>query len=143
MGAGPVAADLVAAYTRGTPAPADPAQLLVRPVAGTAVPAASPTMMPDRAVVCRCNGVTKGDIVGCWRHGARTVDDVAAADPRDHRLRRLQGRRLRHRRLAPPLRPGPAALPRAPRRDTRAHDPGARSDRSLDAVETQHVAVAL
>ncbi|WP_082516050.1 FAD-dependent oxidoreductase [Cellulomonas sp. Leaf395] len=79
VGAGPVAADLVAAYTRGTPAPTDPAQLLVRPVAGTAVPAASPTMMPDRAVVCRCNGVTKGDIVGCWRHGGRTVDDVAAS----------------------------------------------------------------
>ena len=36
-------------------------------------------MMPDRAVVCRCNGVTKGDIVGCWRHGGRTVDDVAAS----------------------------------------------------------------
>jgi assimilatory nitrate reductase electron transfer subunit len=79
VGAGPVAADLVAAYTRGTPAPADPAQLLVRPVAGTAVPASSPTLMPDRAVVCRCNGVTKGDIVGCWRHGGRTVQDVAAA----------------------------------------------------------------
>ncbi|WP_421740870.1 FAD-dependent oxidoreductase [Cellulomonas sp.] len=79
VGAGPVAADLVAAYTRGTPIPADPAQLLMRPVAGTAVPAASPTLMPDRAVVCRCNGVTKGDIVGCWRHGARSVQDVAAA----------------------------------------------------------------
>ncbi|MBO3083784.1 FAD-dependent oxidoreductase [Cellulomonas fengjieae] len=79
VGAGPVAADLVAAYTRGTPVPADPAQLLLRPVAGTAVPAVSPTMMPDRAVVCRCNGVTKGDIVGCWRHGARSVEDVAAA----------------------------------------------------------------
>ncbi len=79
VGAGPVAADLVAAYTRGTPAPADPAQLLLRPVAGTAVPAASPTLMPDRAVVCRCNGVTKGDIVGCWRHGARSVEDVAAS----------------------------------------------------------------
>lgn len=79
VGAGPVAADLVAAYTRGTPAPADPAQLLVRPVAGVAVPAASPTMMPDRAVVCRCNGVTKGDLVGCWRHGARSVAEVAAA----------------------------------------------------------------
>ncbi len=78
VGAGPVAADLVAAYTRGTPAPTDPAQLLVRPVAGTAVPAASPTTMPDRAVICRCNGVTKGDIVGCWRHGARSVADVTA-----------------------------------------------------------------
>ena len=108
VGAGPVAADLVAAYTRGTPAPTDPAQLLVRPVAGTAVPAASPTMMPDRAVVCRCNGVTKGDIgrlLAARRPDGRRRGRV---DPRDHRVRRLQGRRLRHRRLAPPLRPGPA-----------------------------------
>jgi len=78
VGAGAVAADLVAAYTRGTPAPLDPAQLLLRPVAGSAVPAASPVKMPDRAVICRCNGVTKGDIVGCWRHGSRSVEDVAA-----------------------------------------------------------------
>ncbi|WP_426592824.1 FAD-dependent oxidoreductase [Cellulomonas sp. McL0617] len=79
VGAGPVAADLVAAYTRGTPAPLDPAQLLLRPVAGSAAPAATPVKMPDRAVVCRCNGVTKGDIVGCWRHGSRSVEEVAAA----------------------------------------------------------------
>ncbi|WP_449385598.1 FAD-dependent oxidoreductase [Cellulomonas soli] len=79
VGAGPVAADLVAAYTRGTPVPVDPAQLLLRPVGGAAVQAASPTLMPDRAVVCRCNGVTKGQLVQAWHAGAREVQDVAAA----------------------------------------------------------------
>jgi assimilatory nitrate reductase electron transfer subunit len=33
--------------------------------------------MPDRATVCRCNGVTKGEIVACWHDGAREVADVA------------------------------------------------------------------
>jgi assimilatory nitrate reductase electron transfer subunit len=75
-----VGADLTVAYTRGTPLPGDPAQLLLRPLAGAA-PAAdsSPTLMPDRTTVCRCNGVTKGRIVRCWEEGARSVEDVAAA----------------------------------------------------------------
>lgn len=79
VGAGPLAADLTNAYTRRTPVPADPAQLLVKPARGAAsgVAEPSPTLMPDRATVCRCNGVTKGEIVSCWRHGARTVEDVA------------------------------------------------------------------
>ncbi|MBX9246939.1 NAD(P)/FAD-dependent oxidoreductase [Actinotalea ferrariae] len=79
VGAGPVAADLVAAYTRRTPAPRDPAQLLLRPVRGSRSEGdePSPTLMPDRATVCRCNGVTKGDVVACWRHGATSVEDVA------------------------------------------------------------------
>jgi assimilatory nitrate reductase electron transfer subunit len=82
VGAGPVAADLTTAYTRRTPAPRDPAHLLLRPVpggAGAATADPSPTLMPDRATVCRCNGVTKGDLVGCWRGGARTLEHVAAA----------------------------------------------------------------
>ncbi|MDM8084313.1 FAD-dependent oxidoreductase [Cellulomonas cellasea] len=78
VGAGPVAADLVSAYTRRTPVPADPAHLLLRPARGAAADeAASPLLMPDRATVCRCNGVTKGDLVASWRGGARTVADVA------------------------------------------------------------------
>jgi assimilatory nitrate reductase electron transfer subunit len=82
VGGGQVAADLVTAYTRRTPAPRDPAQLLLRPVTGSHQDGAgepSPTLMPDRATVCRCNGVTKGDIVACWEHGARTAEDVARA----------------------------------------------------------------
>lgn len=77
VGAGSVGADLTAAYTRGTPVPADPAHLLLRPVQGTATPTSSPTHMPDRTTVCSCNGVTKKKIVECWRSGADTVADVA------------------------------------------------------------------
>lgn len=78
IGGGRVASDLVAAYTRGTLVPADPAQLLIRPVAGSAVVAESPTRMPDRAVLCRCNSVTKGQIVSAWRGGARDLKAVAS-----------------------------------------------------------------
>ena len=75
-----VAADLVAAYTRRTPVPRDPALLLLRPVrGGEPAAAASPTLMPDRATVCRCNGVTKGDVVARWRAGARSVAEVVRA----------------------------------------------------------------
>jgi assimilatory nitrate reductase electron transfer subunit len=77
IGAGSVGADLTAAYTRGTPVPADPAHLLLRPVQGVATQASSPTLMPDRTTVCSCNGVTKGAIVSCWRAGADTVGEIA------------------------------------------------------------------
>jgi assimilatory nitrate reductase electron transfer subunit len=82
VGGGAVAADLVTAYTRRTPAPADPAQLLLRPVRGAAAGGgaeASPTLMPDRATVCRCNGVTKGDLVAAWRSGATSTEEIATA----------------------------------------------------------------
>ncbi|MFP5336775.1 MAG: FAD-dependent oxidoreductase [Actinomycetes bacterium] len=80
VGAPDVAADLMAAFDRGTPLPVDPAHLLVRPATGV-VPreASSPTTMPDRATVCRCNGVTKGDLVRAWSGGARTVEHAARA----------------------------------------------------------------
>ncbi|MFF2268425.1 FAD-dependent oxidoreductase [Cellulosimicrobium cellulans] len=79
VGAPEVGADLTAAYTRRVPVPVDPAHLLLRPVAQAPAPASSPTHMPDRTTVCTCNGVTKGDVVGCWHDGARSVDDVARA----------------------------------------------------------------
>lgn len=80
VGDAAVAADLAAAYTRGTPVPRDPAQLLLRPTPGSEpVAAASPALMPDRATVCRCNGVTKGDVVAGWRSGARSVVEVVRA----------------------------------------------------------------
>lgn len=79
VGAPDVGADLTAAYTRRTPVPADPAHLLLRAVGTAAAPAADPSRMPERAAVCHCNGVSKGDVVACWRDGGRTVDDVARA----------------------------------------------------------------
>lgn len=77
VGGGAVAADLVAAFTRGTPAPRDPAQLLVRAVGPVGGSAETPVRIPDRATICRCNGVTKGDLVQAWADGSRTVEDVA------------------------------------------------------------------
>jgi assimilatory nitrate reductase electron transfer subunit len=59
--------------------PADPAYLLLQPVASAAAPATDPTHMPDRTTVCRCNGVSKGDIVECFHAGATTVAEIATA----------------------------------------------------------------
>jgi assimilatory nitrate reductase electron transfer subunit len=39
----------------------------------------SPALMPAATNVCRCNGVTKADIVHAWEEGAGSVRDVAAA----------------------------------------------------------------
>jgi assimilatory nitrate reductase electron transfer subunit len=71
-----VAADLTAAYTRRTPVPLDPAFLLLTPVMPAAAPASSPEHMPEDAVVCRCNGVTKGDIADSCAAGTHSVDEV-------------------------------------------------------------------
>lgn len=73
-----VAADLTAAYTRRTPVPADPAFLLLTPIMPTAAPVDSPEHMPDDAVVCRCNGVTKGEIADCCADGQDSLEDIAA-----------------------------------------------------------------
>lgn len=80
VGAGQVAADLVAAYTRRTPVPRDPAHLLLNALA-TSAPMASgePETLPDDATVCRCNGVTKADLSAAHACGARSVEDLAAA----------------------------------------------------------------
>jgi assimilatory nitrate reductase electron transfer subunit len=80
VGAGAVAADLVTAYTRRTPIPADPAYLLLPALAGAApTVTADPTTLPDDATVCRCNGVTKQALAQSIDEGAHTVDEVAAA----------------------------------------------------------------
>ena len=79
VGAPQIGADLTAAYTRRTPVPADPAYLLLQPVASATTTASDPTHMPGRTTVCRCNSVTKTAIVDSWRGGARSVADVAAA----------------------------------------------------------------
>ena len=79
VGAGEVAADLTVTYDRATPVPTDPVLLLARGATSLAPEPTSPTLMPARATVCRCNGVTKGDVVHAWEAGAATVAEVAAA----------------------------------------------------------------
>ncbi|PRZ44285.1 assimilatory nitrate reductase (NADH) beta subunit [Antricoccus suffuscus] len=78
VGSGQVGADLVVTYTRGTPVPTDPAYLLLRSLGGTPATANDPTAMPEDTAVCRCNGVTKRDIVTGWRDGAATLDQIAS-----------------------------------------------------------------
>jgi assimilatory nitrate reductase electron transfer subunit len=71
------AAELALMVDRGSPAPLDRAALVLP---GTRRPAADhddPTRIPDRATVCRCNGVTKGTIIRAWSAGARTEADLA------------------------------------------------------------------
>jgi assimilatory nitrate reductase electron transfer subunit len=78
VGAGDVAADLTVAFDRQTPTPPDPAAMLLGSSLAGGAPAGSPTAMPAGATVCRCNGVTKADVVAAWEGGAAQVDDVAA-----------------------------------------------------------------
>jgi assimilatory nitrate reductase electron transfer subunit len=81
LGDNPSVGTVVQLYDRDADVPADRRSLLLGRAFGApaAAPAESPAFMPDQAVVCRCNSVTKARITACWRAGARTVGDVAAA----------------------------------------------------------------
>ncbi|MEH6376726.1 FAD-dependent oxidoreductase [Streptomyces sp. KLMMK] len=62
-------------YDAGAPTPVDRLALLAgRAVAGRAD---APGDLPDEAVVCRCNNVTKRALVAGWRGGARTPEALA------------------------------------------------------------------
>ena len=76
LGMPSVAAELSVALDRGTPLPADPLALLL-PERRTEE--ATPVRMPAGTTVCRCNDVSKQDVVDAWEGGARTVDAVADA----------------------------------------------------------------
>ncbi|WP_062072266.1 FAD-dependent oxidoreductase [Demequina sediminicola] len=75
------ATELSAMYTRMLPVPADPAHLIVRPLAsmGTSSTAKAPADMDDADTVCNCNTVTKGAIAAAIHDGCASVDDVARA----------------------------------------------------------------
>ncbi|KAA2263795.1 NAD(P)/FAD-dependent oxidoreductase [Solihabitans fulvus] len=80
LGAPDAAATIAQLYDRGLEVPTDRLALLL----GRALPpgvsaAASPADLPAGAVVCRCNTVTKGQLVAAWRGGAQTVAGLASA----------------------------------------------------------------
>ena len=65
-------------FDSGAPVPSDRFALLL----GRASPGVgtdSPAQLPARAVICRCNGVTKGELVGAWSDGAREPAALAVA----------------------------------------------------------------
>ncbi|MFD6261885.1 FAD-dependent oxidoreductase [Micromonospora chalcea] len=81
LGDNPAVGTVVQLFDRGAPVPADRRSLLLGRAFGETPsgPAASPALMPDAATVCRCNDVTKGALVACWRAGARTAAALSAS----------------------------------------------------------------
>jgi assimilatory nitrate reductase electron transfer subunit len=80
LGDNPSVGTVVQLFDRGGHVPADRRSLLLgRAVGASAVPADSPALMPDQALVCRCNNVSKAVLTACWRAGVRSVRDAAAA----------------------------------------------------------------
>ncbi|GDY30044.1 FAD-dependent oxidoreductase [Gandjariella thermophila] len=80
VGAPDAAATITQLYDRGIPAPSDRLALLLgRTLPSAAVPAASPADLPASSVVCRCNTVTKGQLVTAFRAGNRTAAALASA----------------------------------------------------------------
>ncbi|OLF10921.1 FAD/NAD(P)-binding oxidoreductase [Actinophytocola xinjiangensis] len=77
LGAPDAAAAITQLYDRGIPAPADRLALLLGR-AGTGQPA-SPVDLPASATVCRCNTVSKRQLVAAWRGGARSPGELATA----------------------------------------------------------------
>ena len=78
LGDNPSVGAITQLYDTDGVVPADRRSLLLGRAHGAPVTASSPAFMPDAAVVCRCNSVTKAAITACWRSGARTAADVAA-----------------------------------------------------------------
>ncbi|WBB79208.1 FAD-dependent oxidoreductase [Micromonospora sp. WMMD882] len=82
LGDNPSVGTVIQLFDRGGPVPADRRALLLGRALGgaTAVPeATSPALVPDSATICRCNAVSKADLVRCWRSGARSVPEVVTA----------------------------------------------------------------
>lgn len=77
VGAPDIGAHLSTQFDRPGLIPADPLHLLMGTAAGQAAEAANPTPMPSSTTVCRCNGVTKGDLVHAWEGGCTTVEALA------------------------------------------------------------------
>jgi assimilatory nitrate reductase electron transfer subunit len=74
VGAPDVAAAAGVVLDRGTPMPLDPLALLVPE---QRVEETSPMRMPASTTVCRCNNVTKQEIVHACEAGATTVEEIA------------------------------------------------------------------
>ncbi|MFI6265070.1 FAD-dependent oxidoreductase [Micromonospora sp. NPDC051006] len=79
LGDNPTVGTLVQLFDRNGEVPVDRRSLLLGRALGAApAPVESPAFMPDQAVVCRCNSVSKAAITACWRGGARRLADVVA-----------------------------------------------------------------
>jgi nitrite reductase (NADH) large subunit len=68
--------DLLLRYREGLELPANPEDLILPAREGGGAPALGPGALPDTAMVCSCNNVTKGDIVAAVKDGAHTIGDL-------------------------------------------------------------------
>ena len=75
LGCPDAAAAVTQLFDSGAPVPADRLGLLI----GRATGGTAPALLPDKAVVCRCNSVTKGRLSAAWLAGARTVPALTLA----------------------------------------------------------------
>jgi assimilatory nitrate reductase electron transfer subunit len=74
------AAMITQLYDGRLPVPSDRlAVLLGRVLPANVTPAATPAELPGNAVVCRCNSVSKTQLVSAWRSGATGVTELASA----------------------------------------------------------------
>ncbi|OON83005.1 hypothetical protein B1H18_01115 [Streptomyces tsukubensis] len=79
LGVPDAAAGLVQLYTRGAPAPADRLALLLGRALPPEAAGGGPAALPDYAVVCRCNTVTKSALRGAWHAGAKSPAELIRA----------------------------------------------------------------
>jgi assimilatory nitrate reductase electron transfer subunit len=74
------AAGITQVYDRGAPAPADRLALLLgRALPPDAPGGGGPAALPDHAIVCRCNMVTKAALRDAWYRGATCARDLSSA----------------------------------------------------------------
>ncbi|GGM42294.1 FAD/NAD(P)-binding oxidoreductase [Longimycelium tulufanense] len=79
LGTPDAAAMVTQLYDRGMPAPSDRLALLLGRALPSGATGASPADLPSSAVICRCNTVSKGQLMTAWRAGARSVSALADA----------------------------------------------------------------
>jgi assimilatory nitrate reductase electron transfer subunit len=65
-------------FDRGAALPEDRSCLLMVRRNNPAAVVQSPAMLPGRATICQCNGITKAGVCAAWQDGARDVDQISA-----------------------------------------------------------------
>ncbi|KAA2266014.1 NAD(P)/FAD-dependent oxidoreductase [Solihabitans fulvus] len=78
LGAPDAAATITQLYDRGIPAPTDRLALLLGRAMPSGTPSSTPAELPASAVVCRCNTVSKRQLVDAWQTGAQSVPELVS-----------------------------------------------------------------
>ena len=99
IGDGATVPSLLRVFSDSTPVPDDRAELLFRALAVAPV---QPEAVPDAALICNCNGVTKAQIIEAVLGGARSLRRRLRRDAREHGLRFVQARGASDRRAGVP-----------------------------------------